>query len=580
MANCAENVYVIKYTDTAKGTITITKSSLVTNLVDIALVGKSRLDYGEVFNENLLHLLENFACPEDSGEPGTPDLTVAFGSLLGNPIEGQKWFNSTDKRLYLYVDGTWVKQASANDVAANSGVIAHGNYLPRPVNNGGYVFPYAECSFVVSPHSHLATNPTGLPTDTEVDYLVCYVNSTGLVTMQFRYRGESSMRNGYANYQIIGIRGESNGAVMVVTPYPVPSPTPGVSATVTPTPTPTPGITPSMTRTPTPTPVASVGVTPTRTVTPTPTITVTRTHTPTPTPTKTVTPTPSASPAAAMTLGTIPSDMSAAGGGAANISFEMFSDGTWFCDKHPGTDLSGVYLPSGNTSQYEFNITFSGPNAADFNTTYLPSSWYGMDGGLSLALADADPDYEAVVSCSLTVRKISNHAVSQTSNFTLSADGGCFAVGTQLATPAGLVNVEDLNVGDIVSSFDLPNMVDESEPNWLEWNTASLAGLTIGTSTVTHKHVFTSEKGISINGVKTTREHIYFTFDGENYGWKNASDVLLIDKLVTNNGELIDIIDITVIDEPVSYVALGVETDDTLIASYNGILILSHNISG
>jgi hypothetical protein len=241
MANCSDNVYVIKYTDKSKGTITITKSSLVTNLVDIALVGKSRLDYGEVFNENILHLLENFACPASELDPDAPDTVVAFGTILSNPIDGQKWYNSTSKRLYIY-NGTqevWVPQAHQGDVAGNSGIIAHASFLPRPVGKDGYVFPYSECNFVVSQHSSLSTaTDTYMPPNTEIDYMRCYVGTNGQVTMQFRYRGESALRNGYANYQIIGIRGETNTPLISVTPYPVPSATPGVSATLTPTPTP------------------------------------------------------------------------------------------------------------------------------------------------------------------------------------------------------------------------------------------------------------------------------------------------------------------------------------------------------
>ncbi len=285
MANCSDNVYVIKYTDKSKGTITITKSSLVTNLVDIALVGKSRLDYGEVFNENILHLLENFACPASSADPDAPDTVAAFGTVLSNPIGGQKWYNSTAKRLYVYnsTQGVWVPQSKQGDVAANSGIIAHASFLPRPVGKDGYVFPYSECNFVVSQHSSKSTaTDSYLPANTEIDYMRCFVSANGQVTMQFRYSGESALRDGYANYQIIGIRGEANTPLVSLAPYVVPSPTPGVSATATPTPT------PSSTVTPTPTPTHSNTPAETTAVSPTPT------RTPTPTPTLSVTPSPSA----------------------------------------------------------------------------------------------------------------------------------------------------------------------------------------------------------------------------------------------------------------------------------------------
>jgi hypothetical protein len=117
--------------------------------------------------------------------------------------------------------------------------------------------------------------------------------------MQYRRAGMLGLINGYATYQIIGIRDSKNNGVPfptpnvpgltptpTVTPTVTPSRTPGVSATVTPTVTRTPG----QTRSATPTPTV------TRTETPVPSISRTNTPTPTPTPTITATITPSLPP--------------------------------------------------------------------------------------------------------------------------------------------------------------------------------------------------------------------------------------------------------------------------------------------
>lgn len=61
MANCSDNSYVIYYTNLDQGTIQIQKSALITDELDIALIGKTRLEYGEIFNENLLHVLEHLS---------------------------------------------------------------------------------------------------------------------------------------------------------------------------------------------------------------------------------------------------------------------------------------------------------------------------------------------------------------------------------------------------------------------------------------------------------------------------------------------------------------------------------------
>lgn len=368
MANCSDNVYVIKYTDKSKGTITITKSSLVTNVVDIALVGKSRLDYGEIFNENMLHLLENFACPQAAGGGApTPDLAVAFGTLLSNPILGQKWYNSTNQRLYVFTTSGWAATARGPDVAGNSGILAHGLPMPRPVAADGYVFPYSECSFSVSPFAYKSSNSgDGLvPSQTEVDYMSCYANPDGTVFMRFRYRGESSLRSGYVNYAIIGIRGSIADAAPIQTPYPVPDPTPGVSPTMTPTPTPTPTRTASPTPTPSTTPQPSLVASPTPTITPTPTVTVTRSPTPTPSavppsPTPTVTPSPSTVATVLLTDQFESASHPEGYSGSATAGAALYATGEFWTQSSQtgGGAISGQWLTGGSAGAFEVYATF------------------------------------------------------------------------------------------------------------------------------------------------------------------------------------------------------------------------------
>lgn len=70
----------------------------------IGLLGRNYTGYGEVQNENFLHILENFS-------NDIPPL---------RPISGQLWYNNTTKTLKLY-DGTNWKAASSADIAANAG---------------------------------------------------------------------------------------------------------------------------------------------------------------------------------------------------------------------------------------------------------------------------------------------------------------------------------------------------------------------------------------------------------------------------------------------------------------------------
>lgn len=659
MANCSDNVYVIKYTDKSKGTITIAKSSLVTNMVDIALVGKSRLDYGEAFNESMLHLLENFACPSLPGQRDTPDTLYAFGTLLVNPVTGQKWFNTTTKRLYIY-DGDsivprWIPLARQGDVAGNSGIIAHGEFIPRPTTIDGYVFPYYECSFTVSQHSNRSiASDTYLPTNTEIDYVKCFVAQNGQVTMQFRYRGESSLRSGYANYQIIGIRDEVNdGPVLEVTPYPVPAATPGASSTpavspsatpastATPTPTPTqtaaPGVTvtptptktpaasvaqtppPTLSATPTPTPTQTaaagatptptpsytptrtpqptvspsssvvVPVTPTTTPTPTPTVSVTKSVTPTPTVTPSATPAPSPtpSPVYSMSLGGIPTTLSdTMAFTPAFVRLTFNPNGTFEAKEHNTIVASGIYIPSGIGSNYEFYYTYDGEVVNDPVVGNYPASdpgpgagaWINLGSSVSFYINDSIQATDEYVNITYSIRRVGNPTDVQTNTLFMDVDGGCFAVGTTLATANGTMNVEDLVVGTEMMSFDHAGMLDESDPNWRDWKTTD-GTFTMKTSTVVDTYRFTRNGAIDINGIITTTNHIHFVFDGEAYGWKNACNVLATDKLVDADSNLVDIINITEIAGPVEFVALNVEDLDTLVIVNNDKLILGHNQS-
>ncbi len=89
----AEN-YQVNFTDINKGFIEVEPNS--TNTTDTSLVfpGRNFASYGEIVNENFLHLLENFAnniAPE-------------------NPVEGQLWYDNTAgiDQLKIYDGTSWV----------------------------------------------------------------------------------------------------------------------------------------------------------------------------------------------------------------------------------------------------------------------------------------------------------------------------------------------------------------------------------------------------------------------------------------------------------------------------------------
>src|SRR5690554_5117642 len=202
--------YFVKHADASKFPIEIDQRSIDEMSTDITLFGRLRLNYGRQLNENFLHILEHFACPEDSGNPGNPDFSQTNYNLLEQPTEGQLWFNKTQERMFIWESSAWVPLVDfGTELGANWGQILDGENLPQPVSPSGYVFAYDECSWVVSPFTYPDT----------IDYLTCHANSpVALTEMKFRREEELTLETGIANYLIVGLKDNNN----VGTTLPVP----------------------------------------------------------------------------------------------------------------------------------------------------------------------------------------------------------------------------------------------------------------------------------------------------------------------------------------------------------------------
>lgn len=276
-------IYKVKSTRRSKATIQIQENEIDDSL-PIKLFGRKRLAYGKDLNENLLHLLESFSCPAISPTENIPDKSKASGNMFDNPVEGQYWLNQTTQSLCIFDGTAWIPVKRFGDIAANWGVIAHGEQIPLPLSANGRTYTYADCSWIVSPF--------GYPNS--IDYMVCHTDYNAVVTMQYSLESDASMTNGYANYLIVAIPGNVNRGSLLGQVQITPTPTHTITPTLTQSPTPTP--TQTKPATPTPTPTKTVTPTPTPTISPaTPTPSLSVGESPTPTPTVTSTPTPTAS---------------------------------------------------------------------------------------------------------------------------------------------------------------------------------------------------------------------------------------------------------------------------------------------
>jgi len=81
-----------------------------TNHTSISLVGKNSVNYGQAQNNDLVHLLEHFA-----NAVAPP-----------NPLVGQLWYNTQNRVLTIYRDGTWdplsiISYAASSPATPNTG---------------------------------------------------------------------------------------------------------------------------------------------------------------------------------------------------------------------------------------------------------------------------------------------------------------------------------------------------------------------------------------------------------------------------------------------------------------------------
>jgi len=99
-------LYVISHTDTGIDDINVSRRTLDVS-TNLSLYGPDSVEWGDGWNTNFLHLLENFSSPGiAAGSPATytPDPTYL------DPTKaqvGQAWFNSTNGKLSVYDGTTW-----------------------------------------------------------------------------------------------------------------------------------------------------------------------------------------------------------------------------------------------------------------------------------------------------------------------------------------------------------------------------------------------------------------------------------------------------------------------------------------
>ena len=111
--------------------LTVVEDGTVDQTTDLKFIGKNYAGYGEIQNENLLFLLENFA---GANQPA-------------RPISGQVWFDSGNSKLKFYDGDQWRTTGGSEISATEPTGLATGDFWWDSANDQLYV--YNGTSFVL-----------------------------------------------------------------------------------------------------------------------------------------------------------------------------------------------------------------------------------------------------------------------------------------------------------------------------------------------------------------------------------------------------------------------------------------------
>ena len=152
--------YQINKTD---GTIvaTVADGQIDDRSLDITLIGKNYSGFGEIFNENLVKILENFA---DSTQPD-------------HPLRGQIWFDSSQSKLKVYNGISFVPVSSATISSAQPSTLAIGDLWYDDVGEQLFFFD-GTSAILLAPTYSSSQSLSGLRVDTVLDTL----NQTRVIT--------------------------------------------------------------------------------------------------------------------------------------------------------------------------------------------------------------------------------------------------------------------------------------------------------------------------------------------------------------------------------------------------------------
>jgi hypothetical protein len=162
----------------------------------------------------------------------------------------------------------------------------------------------------------------------------------------------------------------------------------------------------------------------------------------------------------------------------------------------------------------------------------------------------------------------------------------CFLPGSKVSTPSGDKNIEDLDIGDEVNTFNIQTLPDEDlgYKEWSTWTTSSIDGFESSTAVIdnyyfdyaSHYHTIfgvSNTTGLNVQ-LDVTGEHELLIKDTDNvWKWMKAGNCKVGQFLLGEDKSEIIIDQITRVEGEVEVVNIDVEPSDVYLV--NGVLV--HN---
>tara|TARA_Y100000004_G_scaffold184966_1_gene234570 strand:+ start:427 stop:1911 length:1485 start_codon:yes stop_codon:yes gene_type:complete len=162
----------------------------------------------------------------------------------------------------------------------------------------------------------------------------------------------------------------------------------------------------------------------------------------------------------------------------------------------------------------------------------------------------------------------------------------CFLPGSKVSTPSGDKNIEDLDIGDEVNTFNIQTLPDEDlgYEEWSTWTTSSIDGFESSTAVIdnyyfdyaSHYHTIfgvNNTTGLNVQ-LDVTGEHELLIKDTDNvWKWMKAGNCKVGQSLLAEDKSEIIIDQITRVEGEVEVVNIDVEPSDVYLV--NGVLV--HN---